>query len=401
MSASTSTRGLGVYLHVPFCERVCPYCDFAVEAAGVLDRELAAEHVRLLLEELACARRVHGVELQDRRLESVYFGGGTPSLLPEREVAALLEGLVRAFGALPDEVTLEVNPGPLEVARLPGYRAAGVTRISVGVESLHDRTLKALGRAQSASETRRGLDACLAAGFASLSADLIYGAPAQRSDELFADLDVLVSAGVPHVSAYALTLEPGTPFAKAHAAGRLTLPDEDSAHAMATGVRARLGAWGYEQYEISSFARPGHRSRHNQRYWERRDVLGLGPSAASLLGRERLRNERGRAAWAEQLRAGDLPVAERETLPARAERQETLSLGLRRLEGVSRSAYLRRFGTRPEADFPNEFAQLRALGLVVDRAGRLLLSERGILFADEVFLRFVDAVDTPSQARLA
>jgi len=401
MSNSTSARGLGVYLHVPFCERVCPYCDFAVEAAGALDPELAAGHVRLLLAELECARRAHGAVLEGRRLESVYLGGGTPSLLPEGEVAALLEGLARAFGALPDEVTLEVNPGPLEVARLPGYRAAGVTRISVGVQSLHDQTLKALGRAQSAAETRRGLEACLGAGFASLSADLIYGAPAQQPEELFTDLDALVAAGVPHVSAYALTLEASTPFATAHAAGRLALPDEETAHAMATGVRARLSACGYEHYEISSFARPGHRSCHNQRYWERRDVLGLGPSAASLLGQERLRNQRGRAAWAEQVRARRLPVAECETLPARAERQETLSLGLRRLEGVSRAAYLRRFGTRPEADFPDELAELRALGLLADRAGRLALTERGILFADEVFLRFVDAVDTPRQARLA
>ena len=207
--------------------------------------------------------------------------------------------------------------------------------------------------------------------------------------------------GVPHVSAYALTLEPGTPFATPRAARRLALPDEETAHAMATGVRARLSAWGYEQYEISNFARPGHRSRHNQRYWERRDVLGLGTLRGQPAGSGTPAQRARTRSLAEQLRAGDLPVAERETLTARAERQETLSLGLRRLEGVSRSAYLRRFGTRPEADFPDEFAELRALGLLADRAGRLLLSERGILFADEVFLRFVDAVDTPSQARLA
>jgi oxygen-independent coproporphyrinogen-3 oxidase len=393
MHRPTSTRDLGVYIHVPFCERVCPYCDFAVEAAGSLDsdlgRDLGREYVDLLMRELDIACAADALGVAGRPLTSVYLGGGTPSLLQGAEIARLLESLGAHFAGPPVEVTLEANPGPLEIARLPEWRSAGVTRISLGVQSLQDHTLKGLGRAQSAAEARRGLDAVLAAGFESLSADLIYGAPQQAPGELFADLDQLIAAGVPHISTYALTLEPGTPFARAHAAGRLALPDEDTLLVMLRGLRARLAAAGFEHYEISSHARPGQRSRHNQRYWARRDVLGLGVGAASLLGERRLQNPRTRLAWGQALKAGRLPAESCELLSPRETRQETLALGLRRLQGVSRAAYSRRFGTRPEADFAPELRALRRLGLIADRGAHLCLTERGFLFADEVFLRFV------------
>ena len=177
MGDSTSARDLGVYLHVPFCERVCPYCDFAVEAAGALDPGLARDYVGLLLRELELVREDEGDALVGRRLASVYLGGGTPSLLPAGEVERLLEGLVAAYGSLPEEVTLEANPGPLETPRLEGFRSAGVTRLSLGVQSLDDRTLKSLGRAQNGAQARRGLEAALACGFASFSADLIHFRP--------------------------------------------------------------------------------------------------------------------------------------------------------------------------------------------------------------------------------
>lgn len=386
MRVPTSRADLGVYIHVPFCERVCPYCDFAVEAAGRLEPERAREYTDLLLVELELAARAWERELSDRRLATVYLGGGTPGLLPAACVERLLEALAARFGS-PEEVTLELNPGLPESQRAAEFAAAGVTRLSVGVQSLHDDTLRRLGRAQRATETRRGLETCLAAPVRSVSADLIHGAPGQTPDDLFADLAALIELGVPHLSAYALTLEPGTPFARARERGELELPDEDTAFEMAAGLRARLAAAGLEQYEISSFARPGHRSRHNQRYWLRQSVLGLGPSAASLLGETRFQNPRARPAWAKAVGEGQLPVPER--LAELESRRETLWLGLRRLDGVSRAAWMRRFGDTPETAFPGEIRELRQLGLLADRAGRLRLTERGILFADEVLLRFV------------
>jgi len=386
VSQGTSDADLGVYIHVPFCERVCPYCDFAVVGVGTLAESDEQELVELLLLEWGRWREA----LAGRALASVYFGGGTPSLLRAKSVGRLLEALAADLSLAPDaEITVELNPGQLEVSRVPELRAAGVTRLSVGLQSGEERVLRRLGRAQSAQEALRGLEACLGAGFASLSADLIYGAPEQTLESLERDVERLVALGVPHVSAYALTLEPGTPFARAAAAGRLPLPDEDTVVAMAALLRAHLGAAGVHRYEISSYARAGHRARHNQRYWLRRDVLGLGPSAASLLGDRRLSNARGLGPWRSALRAGELPAAEDERLDPAEARREALYLGLRQSDGVSRAEYLRRYGGAPEAFAGPELGRLRARGLVQDDSGFLRLTERGLLFADEVFLELV------------
>lgn len=379
---------LGVYVHLPFCERVCPYCDFAVEAVGRLPAALEKDYVETALAELRLLRERHASQLDGRRLATVYLGGGTPSLLSAESVARLIHEIRVSFGGAPGEVTLELNPGIAENRRVEGLRAAGVTRVSVGLQSLDDDVLRALGRGHSAADARAGLEACLAGGFASLSADLIYGAPRQSEETLLRDLSELVRAGVPHVSAYALTIEPGTPFGVAHAAGRLALPDEETARRMGRRVRAELAAAGCAQYEISSFARPGHESRHNSRYWLREDVLSLGPSGATLLCEQRFQNRRSRAEWAACIARGEPAHEGVEVLDDAEQRRETLALGFRRLQGVSRSAYRRRFGMLPEQGFPAEMAELEALELIQLRADRWRLTERGILFADEVFLRF-------------
>ena len=379
---------LGVYVHMPFCQRVCPYCDFAVEAVGELPVALEKEYVELVLAELRLVRQVQAAELAGRRIATLYLGGGTPSLLAPASVARLVGEVRAAFAGEPAEVTLELNPGLAESGRARELRAAGVTRVSVGLQALHDDTLRALGRGHGAADARAGLETCLSAGFASLSADLIYAAPRQSEEMLLRDLHELIAAGVPHVSAYALTLEAGTPFAVASAAGKLALPDEETARRMGRRVRAELKAAGYRQYEISSFARPGHESRHNTRYWLRQDVLALGPAGASLLGHVRFQNPRSRAAWSARIARGELAHEGREPLDAAEQRRETLALGFRRIAGVSRSAYRRRFGGLPERDFVAEIAELEAFELIQLRDDRWCLTERGILFADEVFLRF-------------
>jgi oxygen-independent coproporphyrinogen-3 oxidase len=308
-------------------------------------------------------------------------------------IARLLEAFEGALRFADPEITVELNPGQLEVARVPDLRAAGVTRLSIGVQAFDDTVLRRLGRAQSGALALSGLEACLAAGFASLSIDLIYGAPGQSLDTLLADVETAIELGVPHVSAYALTLEPGTPFALAAERGKLDLPDEDTGLAMSRLLRARLCAAGIAQYEISSYARAGHRSRHNQRYWQRRDVLGLGPSAASLVGARRTRNARELGPWRDALASGRTPIVETELLSESDARREALFLGLRRLDGVRRSDFARRFGAAPEAFFAAELAALRDRDLIHDQAGAIRLSERGILFADEVFMGLLGGAD--------
>ncbi|HXZ84796.1 MAG TPA: coproporphyrinogen-III oxidase family protein, partial [Myxococcota bacterium] len=212
-STARAAEPLGVYLHVPFCERVCPYCDFAVVGVRALRPELERSFADALLRELERVCEELGPELEGRPLASVYLGGGTPSLLEPATLARLLEALGARFPGPAHEVTLELNPGQLERARIPGFRAAGVTRASLGVQALDDAVLRRLGRGHAAADARAGLEACLCAGFASLSADLIYGAPGQDPGSLLAGADELIGLGVPHVSAYALTIEPDTPFA--------------------------------------------------------------------------------------------------------------------------------------------------------------------------------------------
>lgn len=373
---------LGLYVHVPFCEHVCPYCDFAVVGVGRLSESDEDAFVELVLREFRLARDA----IAGREVASVYFGGGTPSLLRPASIARLLEAFRADLRFATPEITVELNPGQLEVSRIPELLTGGVTRLSVGLQALDDTVLRRLGRAQAGEQARRGLEACLGAGFASLSVDLIYGAPGQTLETLLRDVEAVIDLGVPHVSAYALTLEPGTVFARAAERGKLDLPDEDTVLAMSRLLRARLAAAGIAQYEISSYARPGHRSRHNQRYWQRGDVLGLGPSAASLLGDRRFRNARDLADWRAALSQDRSPVVESETLSEQAARRETLYLGLRRLDGVSRADFLRRFGQAPEAFFAAELFALRSRGLIHDRAGAIQLSEAGLLFADEVFM---------------
>jgi oxygen-independent coproporphyrinogen-3 oxidase len=372
-------------VHVPFCEHVCPYCDFAVVGVGRLAESDEDELIAGLLAEWQRWRD----ELAGRRVASVYFGGGTPSLLRPKSLARVLEALAGALALEGAEITVELNPGQLEVARVPELRALGVTRLSVGLQSTDAEILRRLGRAQRADEALRGLEACLAAGFTTLSADLIYGAPGQSVETLLRDVERVISLGVPHVSAYALTLEPETPFARAAAAGRLELPDEDTVVEMSRLLPARLTSAGIARYEISSYARAGHRSRHNQRYWTRSDVLGLGPSAATLLGERRLRNARSLADWRKALAAGAATAVEDETLSLAEARREALYLGLRRVEGVSRAEYLRRYGEPPEASLAGELLRLRERELIVDERGSIRLSERGLLFADDVFLELV------------
>jgi oxygen-independent coproporphyrinogen-3 oxidase len=383
----TSGADLGLYVHVPFCERVCPYCDFAVLGVGRLDPADEAEWLELLLAEWALVRD----EVAGRPVASVYFGGGTPGLVRAETIARLLDAFRAELAFGEPEITVELNPGRLEVERVPALKACGVNRLSLGLQALDDTVLRRLGRAQSGAEARAGLEACLAAGFASLSIDLIYGAPGQDVATLLRDVDAVLDLGVPHVSAYALTLEPGTPFARAAEQRKLRLPDEDTVLEMSRLLRARLAAGGLARYEISSYAKPGHRSRHNQRYWLRRDVLGLGPSAASLVGARRSKNARELERWRAGLRAGRRPLVEDEVLSEDAARRETLYLGLRLCSGVRRADFVRAFGAAPEAFLADELARLREQGLVQDEAGAIRLTERGLLFADEATLTLLES----------
>ena len=404
---------VGVYVHVPFCERVCPYCDFAVVAARSLGSVEEARYVDALLRELEARHAAFA----GRSLASLYFGGGTPSLLRPASIARIAGAVQRAFapGESPSmeapidmeasiEITLEVNPSTVERERLPGFLEAGVNRISLGVQSFDDEVLRRLGRAHRAEEGRHTLLACRNAGFEAVSIDLIFSAPAQTLAGFERDLAEAVAFAPEHVSTYELTVEPGTPFATAARRGQLALPadpDERECRAvsMIEAAEARLGAAGLGRYELSNYARPGFESVHNRRYWERLPVLGLGvgafstdPPAPETPFGVRRSNRRDLGAYLEEVGAGRSPEAgSPEVLDARTSCCEAVFLALRTARGLDARGFAEEFGGPPRHFHGEAIDELVAVGLLAETAegGDLCLTPRGRLLSDSVFERFV------------
>lgn len=398
----------GVYVHFPYCRRRCPYCDFAVAARRTIPH---ARYQRQVQAEIADRAGLFA----GRRAVSVYFGGGTPSLWAPESVAAVREAALRAFpppAGVSPEVTLEADPTDLSREGLAALRAAGVTRLSLGVQSLRDERLRALGRLHSAAQALAAVGAARAAGFDNLSVDLMIGLPGQTREELAGELRGLLALAPEHLSLYQLTVEPRTAYAAAARTGALVLPPDEEQAALYQQVRETLDAAGYQHYEISSFARRDRplRSVHNQLYWSGGEYLGVGASAHSFRylpagGGERFANRRGvdeylgrrgllalgrradpldAAAAGEALAVPPVGAGLHEALDAAALAREALWLGLRRIAGLSRSAFAARHGYDPVAQHRAELSPLCARGLVEVEDDVLRLSPRGVLFADEV-----------------
>jgi len=268
---SLAAPPLSLYVHLPWCVRKCPYCDFNSHAAPA--RGIPEEaYLAALLDDLALAAR--GCE--GRTLVSIFFGGGTPSLFSAASIGRVVERAVRLLGAVGDlEVTLEANPGTVERGRFAGYRDAGVTRVSLGAQSFDDRRLRDLGRIHAREETMAAVDELRAARLDNFNLDLMYALPRQTLEEALADLEQAIALEPAHLSHYHLTLEPGTVFERRPP----PLPDEEAAYAMQDACQARLRAAGYLHYEVSAYARPGRECRHNLNYWRFGDYLGIGAGA--------------------------------------------------------------------------------------------------------------------------
>jgi oxygen-independent coproporphyrinogen-3 oxidase len=314
--------------------------------------------------------------------ESLFFGGGTPSLLPPEAVAAVVADARQGLGLAADaEVTLEANPEGLDRDQLRAFRAGGVTRLSLGVQSLDDALLRRLGRTHSAADARAAFTAARAAGFADVSVDLLFACPGQDLAGWTRTLDEILAWGPDHLSAYALTLEPATPFGRRPPAG---LPDEDLQVAQFETLVARAHRAGLERYEVSNFARPRRRSRHNLGYWRRQDYVGLGPGAHGSLGAVRYATRRSEPRWRASVLAGEWPIESWERLTERQMAAERIVLGLRLTDGIPAAwlaAHLR--------DAPGVLARYEAAGVLTARDGRLALTDRGVLVSDAIFAELV------------
>jgi len=383
--------GFSLYIHIPYCESKCPYCDF--NSYGV-SQWPEVEYVDALVGEMETRART--APWAGQRVKTIFFGGGTPSLFMPASIAGVIQAADRLFGLVPDcEVTLEANPGTVDQSKLVDLRAAGVNRISFGAQSFNPAILKVLGRIHDAEQTRQAASMAQRAGFERLNLDLIFAVPGQQIEDVYRDIAVATSLGPDHISAYNLTFEEKTIFFTAMKRGLIVPLSDDEQAAMFEVVRTELPRRGYPMYEISNYAPAGHEARHNLSYWRAESYLGLGAGAHSCALDDTF--SQGVRWWNQPLPSRYLAaVAERgiaeegrELIEKRKLEQEFVFLNLRLRAGFEFREFERRFGEPFDARFGEVTAPLVQGGLLVRDKDRLFLSDRGLEIADSVFAQFM------------
>jgi oxygen-independent coproporphyrinogen-3 oxidase len=375
----------GLYVHVPFCVSKCHYCDFfsCADATPLLSSwHLWIErHLRLI------ARR------PSPQLDSIFFGGGTPSLLSPTQITHILDLCRRRFVLAPGaEISLEANPGTLEARHLDAYLAAGINRLSIGVQSFNDNALRQLGRIHSGHEARQAVHLARQAGFKNISLDLIFALPGQKLNDMQQDIAQLLMLTPEHVGIYGLSIETGTRLHELQAQQRLDEIDEEDYVCFYRQIHDKLSAAGYEHYEISNFARPGYRCRHNQGYWQRQTCLAAGAGAHGFdAAGNGLRYEvpADLENYQRQLEAGRDPAVILETFTPAQAMSETLYLGLRTADGIDNQQFSRQFGQHPEQVFARAFTQIAPWLETKDGTQRLSLD--GWLIYDQLIQHFLAA----------
>ena len=375
----------GIYIHWPFCLSKCPYCDFNSHVAARIDvAQWRAGYLKAL--------RWFAARTQDETVGSVFFGGGTPSLMPPALVGDILDRIAQAWRLAPDvEVTLEANPTSAEQENFAGFARAGVNRLSLGAQALNDADLRALGRQHTAKEALQAWELAQKT-FARTSLDLIYARPGQTPDAWRAELTQVLALGPEHVSAYQLTMEPETPFHHLHERGRLKLPDEETALEMFRLTRAMLAQGGLAAYEVSNHARAGAQCRHNLLYWRYGQYAGIGPGAHSRIGtpRRALAAERHPQRWLKAARQGTAGIVEDITLTPEEMASECLLMGLRLREGLPLARLRRVSGLEPDEGIVRE---LMAAGLLrMPRAGVIATTEQGEMVLEALIAQLADAL---------
>ena len=378
---SEAGEPLGLYVHVPFCEVKCTYCHFAIDPGAAPDSR-QERYVGALLREIEAAPA--------GRADTMYFGGGTPSLLRRDLLESVLRALRERFALAPGaEVTLEANPLDLDAAGYSAVAALGINRLSLGIQSFDDAVLREMGRLHGADGARQAFAWARAAGFASVSVDLILGWPGESEERWRRNLDAVAALGPDHVSLYVLELEGRTVLTHRARQGRLRLPDDDLVADLYAETAARFVALGLERYEISNFARAGHASRHNAKYWDDTPFLGIGMSAHSYRDGRRFWNAPGFGTYCQAIEERGSAMAGERLLSSRERVQEALFTGLRRREGVDLAAFRGRYGCDPLAAFGAQLREAFDAQLLELESDRLRLTERGTLLSNEVFQALV------------
>lgn len=391
----TSPERISLYIHIPFCETKCPYCDFNTYAKI---ESLMPSYTAALCNEI----RLWGDKLGHPVVHTIFFGGGTPSYLPSEDIRSVMEAVGSAFDVEADsEVTIEANPGDFTPAKLKEYLDCGVNRLSIGVQSFDDELLKALGRRHSSAGAVEAYRMALDAGFDNVSIDLMYGLPYQKIEQWQNTLDRAMELNPSHLSMYCLTLEGGTPMEQWVEIGKMPEPDADLAADMYLMAQDVMRAKGYRHYEISNWSRDGLESRHNVTYWRNEPYLGVGPGAHSYLSGQRFFNIKSPREYVKLLQevsgssmAGEdiiksIPVVESvEVIEKPMEMAETMMMGLRLDTGISIDKFAKRFEGAPSEYYAEILDELMSIGLLETSDGFLRLTRRGRMFGNEVFSRF-------------
>ena len=370
---------LGLYVHIPFCQAICSYCNFN---RGLLDDDLKGRYVTALETEI---RRAPG-----GKADTIFFGGGTPSLLAAEEVARLIRACRETFDLAADsEITLETNPETASAERLAAFRDAGINRVSFGVQSFDDDELKRLGRIHSSARAVEAIGAAQSLGFSSVSFDLMLWLPQQSRETWRRTVDQAVALRPDHLSLYLLELYPNAPLKEDMArAGWSMAPDDDAAEMYLEGLDV-LEQHGLEQYEISNVARPGHRSRHNVKYWQGSGWFGFGCGAHSTVAGERWKNVSATEEYVSRVMSGASVALDRHHLTPQAQVEEALFMGLRLTDGLDRSEFAGQFGLDPWEQYGEALAPFVEGGQVWQRGGRFGLTREGMLVANSVLEVFV------------
>ena len=372
---------LELYIHIPFCVKKCAYCDFL---SGPSDEESREKYIELLCAEIdACKGKV-----EEYQVSTVFFGGGTPSILYGNQIEKIMSKLREVFVFAKDaEISIEMNPGTVTEEKLAAYKKAGINRLSIGLQSVHDEELKMLGRIHTYDEFLHSYKMAREAGFENINIDLISAIPGQTVESWAKTLQTIVNLQPEHISAYSLIIEEGTPFYEKYGEGSGVdlLPSEDDEREMYWQTKQILHEAGYERYEISNYAKDGRECRHNIGYWERTPYLGFGIGAASLFEETRYANpsniEEYKISFDEKFKAEKLSTEER--------MEEFMFLGLRMMKGISQEKFSVEFGVNIEEVYGEQIEKLKKLELLEENGDRIYLTEKGIDISNSVFVEFM------------
>ena len=378
-------KPLSIYIHIPFCARKCLYCDFA---SGPGDANQIAYYMRVLQKEIRSFSAISTLY----QVQTVFFGGGTPSFVAPHYIEQLLQLLRSQFDLAADaEISLEANPGTLDEEKLNTYRRAGVNRLSLGLQSVHEEDLKCLGRIHSYEDFLYGYRIARRAGFRHINVDLMSGLPRQSLASWKESLAKVADLEPEHISAYSLIVEEGTPFYEQYGEGlgRLALPGEELDREMYHFTKEFLASRGYQRYEISNYAKPGYACRHNMTYWTLGDYLGFGQAAASYLERRRFSNPEGTEEYWQAARTSYQRFRQTPISSEKEQMEEYMFLGLRTAGGVSREDFKKRFGKDFPPRYDERLLDFYRQGLMVQEKGRITLTDRGIDVSNVVLAQFL------------